>query len=309
MGGAIASTLLRAGFTVIGYDRQEEPLARLKSQGGGAARSVDDLAASSDIISIVVVDDEQVRDVAGALLGRARPRTPLIVHSTIRPESIVELATRAQEHSLDVIDATVTGGAEKAALGTLTVMVGGDRTAVRRVWPVLSAIGENVFYLGPSGSGAVMKLINNLMAMGTYALALEAMSLGRAFGIGEDEIVGVLCTGAADSRVLRTWGRTDRARVEQAGSHFTDDPEKDVRSAVVAAAQRGVMLPVASTIAGTLRDKFRERDIAVDQARARGAPRCTICNQELGFPFRVAAVHPECANPLLIRSAPPDVEE
>jgi 3-hydroxyisobutyrate dehydrogenase len=308
MGASIAATLLRRGFRVTGYDSRQEPLERLKFSGGTPATSIVELVRCSDIVSIVVVDDQQVREVADQIFESATPGTAIIVHSTVRPETIMELVRRARAHALDVIDATVTGGAEKADLGTLTVMVGGDRSALRRVWPVLSAIGANVFYVGPSGAGAVMKLINNLMAMGTYALALEAMSLGRAFGIDEDAVVDVLCTGAADSRVLRTWGRTDRARVEQAGSHFIEDPEKDVRSAVLAAAQHGLVLPVASTICGTLPDKFRERDSYVRQGHRAAIPRCSVCNQELGSPFRAAGAHPECANPLPAQATPPRLE-
>src|SRR5205823_7804836 len=105
-------------------------------------------------------------------------------------------------------------------------------------------------------------------------------------------VTDVLSTGAADSRVLRTWGRTDRARVEQAGSHFIDDPEKDVRSAVLTAAQHGIVLSVASTICGTLPEKFRERDRYVSQVNGVATARCRVCNQELGSPFRVAGVHP-----------------
>src|SRR5581483_9146550 len=260
MGGAIARTLLREGIPVIAYDVRAEALDRLEAEGARRAGSLEDIASAADIISIVVVDDVQLRSVFDALLPAVRPRTTLVVHSTVQPDTITELAARASERGLDLVDATVTGGAERAELGTLTVMVGGSAAAVRRAWPVFEAIGANVFHVGPTGAGAAIKVVNNLMSYGTYALALEAMTLATAFGIGEDTVTEILCTGAADSRVLRTWGRTDRTRAEQRGTHFSDDVAKDVRNAAVTAARRGVVLPLASAIAGCLPDQVRARD-------------------------------------------------
>lgn len=308
MGGAIARSLLRHGIGVIAFDVRSEALDDLATHGARRAGSIEELASSASIVSIVVVNDTQLRDVLGTVLKAIRPGTPVIVHSTVLPETIIELAATAAEHGIDLIDATVTGGAERAEIGKLTVMVGGPAGAVRRVWPVFEAIGANVFHVGPTGAGAVMKLVNNLMSYGTYALGLEAMSIATAFGIDEDTATEVLCTGAgaADSRVLHTWGRTDRTRAEQAGTHFSEDVAKDVRSATLTATRRGLVLPLSSTIAGCLPEKARVRDAQLAQAPRPPAPLCSICNQDLAAPFRPLGHHIECAYPPPAHHTPPD---
>jgi 3-hydroxyisobutyrate dehydrogenase-like beta-hydroxyacid dehydrogenase len=298
MGGAIARSLLRSGIPVTAFDTRSEALEELATHGARPAASIEQLAAVASIISIVVVDDSQLRGVFDTLVDVVRPGTPLVVHSTVRPETILDLASRATEHGIDLIDAPVTGGAERADLGTLTIMVGGPAAAVRRVWRVFEAIGANVFHVGPTGAGAVIKIVNNLMSYGIYALALEAMSLAGAFGITEDTVVEVLCTGAADSRVLHTWGRTDRTRAEQAGTHFSEDVAKDVRSATLTATRRGLVLPISSAIVGCLPEKARVRDEQLAKAPRPLAPRCSICNQDLAGPFRGLGYHIECAHPL-----------
>lgn len=305
MGGAIATSLLRNDIPVIAYDVQTNAVADLVTRGARRATSIEDLAADASIISIVVVNDVQLRDVFGTVMRHIRPGTPVIVHSTVLPATITDLASVARDQGIDLIDATVTGGAERAAVGLLTVMVGGPTAAVRRAWPVFQAIGANIFHVGPTGAGAAIKLVNNLMSYGMYALALEGMSLATAFGIDEDAAIEVLCTGAADNRVLHTWGRTDRTRAEQAGTHFSEDVAKDVRSAAVTATRHGIMVPIASAIAGCLPDKTRARDKQLASSPRPPVPLCSICHQELAAPFRDLGHHTECAHPLPPHVDPP----
>ena len=95
--------------------------------------------------------------------------------------------------------------------GTLTLMVGGDEATANRLWPLFTAFGESVFYMGPTGSGVVAKLINNLIALGGYALQLEGMRLGAAYGLREDAITTAVIASQGECKGIRTWGRHDRS--------------------------------------------------------------------------------------------------
>jgi 3-hydroxyisobutyrate dehydrogenase-like beta-hydroxyacid dehydrogenase len=296
LGAAIGRTLLRAGFEVAVNDMRQERVDLLVAAGAQGAPVLGEMSAAVDAVCVVVVNDEQLRDVVETITETARPETPVIVHSTVRPETVVQLAELARARGMHLVDAPITGGAEKADLGTLTIMLGGDEDVIQRCWPVFAALGKDIFHVGPSGAGAVIKVVNNLMSYGTYALALEAMSVAASFGVEEDTVTEVLCTGAADSRVLRTWGRTDRTRADpESRLGRSMDPAKDLRVAAVTAAAHGIVLPVTSTIVGCMAEKLRVRDKELASNSKPPIPRCTICNQELAKPFRSRGVHPECA--------------
>jgi hypothetical protein len=125
--------------------------------------------------------------------------------------------------------------------------------------------------------------------------------------VDEDTVTTVLCTGAADSRVLRTWGRTDRTRADpEAGMHHIyDRAANNIRVAAVTAAARGIVLPVTSVIVGCLGEKVRRRDEELAAAPRSPIPRCSVCNQELAAPFREAGAHPECVAARVPGSAAP----
>jgi 3-hydroxyisobutyrate dehydrogenase len=200
---------------------------------------------------------------------------------------------------LDLIDAPVSGGAEKASAGTITVLIGGDEAAVQRCWRIFESFGRGLFHLGPVGAGSAAKLVNNLLSLGGNMLILEAMQLADAYGLSEDVVTEFVTLGTGDSRNIHTWGRIDRAR---RGHTLAGTPalyeifSKDVKAAAVAAGQRGVMLPIAAAIGAMMAEKLKARDQLLE---ARGLtaplPRCTICGHELASPYRKAGVHPECA--------------
>ena len=177
MGGAIARSMLREGISLTAFDLNEAARGAIADLGASIAPTLDALAATCKVISIVVVTDEQVRDVGQQIVSQARPGTIVLIHSTIRPGTVVDLAALGAEREVSVLDVSVNGGNEKAALGTLTLMVGGPGEVVDYVWPLLETFGQNIFHMGPVGSGVVGKLVNNLIALGSYALQMEAMRL------------------------------------------------------------------------------------------------------------------------------------
>jgi 3-hydroxyisobutyrate dehydrogenase-like beta-hydroxyacid dehydrogenase len=299
MGNGIARSLLRGGFDVVVYDVRPEAVDSMVRIGASAATSVAELVTRVATVLIVVVDDAQVREVVGqALAAPGRVTSTLIVQSTVLPSTITEVVDAASAHGVAVIDAAVTGGKEKGASGTLTVLIGGSEGAVRANWALFEAIGSNLFHVGPSGAGVVAKLINNVLSLGGHALQLEAMQLGAAYGLDEDAITEFVAVGTGDSRGMRTWGRFERIRAEHTMGgtdavyeHFS----KDLREAAVAGGQQGVSLPLIAAAGDLLPRKMAQRDQALQTALRRPeVPRCTVCGHELAKPFRQRGRHPEC---------------
>jgi 3-hydroxyisobutyrate dehydrogenase-like beta-hydroxyacid dehydrogenase len=308
MGSAIAGTLLRAGWTVHGYDIDPGRLDRAAAAGVRPAGSLRELAEATavagpadaaPVVAIVVDGEEQLDRAAGELAAAAPPGSTLVVHTTTRPAHIVALAEAAAERGVSIVDAAVGGGSEKARLGALTLMIGGSDDAVRASWPFFEMVGDHLFHLGPPGAGMAAKLVNNVLGITSYAMLLEAMQLAAAYGMDEDVVTGLITHGWADSRHARAWGRQDRRRRERlrAGGHAYSRMSRDLSNAVSAGQVRDVEMPLTDAAAALLPALLRARD--EDPARWRPgapAPRCTVCGIELAAPFRQAGTHPECRN-------------
>jgi 3-hydroxyisobutyrate dehydrogenase-like beta-hydroxyacid dehydrogenase len=296
MGEQIAAALLRAGHEVTVFDIRLEAVEKLVSTGARAAESVEALTEQVDVISVVVLNEEQVSGVAADVVAAGKPAT-LVIHSTVTPGFVQALAEASGRDGIDVVDATVAGGVARARTGDLTVMVGGDDAVVHRLSPLFDAIGREVFHVGPAGAGSAVKLAVNYMTIGTFALQMEAMEFARSYGLTEDALSSVLATSSADSRSVRTWGFHDRLRRTAAAG--TAAPQlvmkKDVTSFAVAGARNGLLLPLATVAAETLLGKVDARDRFLDEAGYEFAPRCPECSLELIAPYREAGVHPECA--------------
>jgi 3-hydroxyisobutyrate dehydrogenase len=297
MGGAIARSILREHFELAVFDLKVEAVDELVALGAKATPSIEELARTADVISVVVVSDDQVRDVGATIVEHARPGTSILVHSTVRPSTVVELGEKAAGHGVHVLDVSVNGGSEKASRGTLTLMIGGDETVARDLSPLFNAFGENVFYMGPTGSGVVGKLINNLIAVGSYALQLEGMRLGAAYGLNEDAITTAVIASQGDNKGIRTWGRHDRKRAVRAaqGVDWSERMGRDLQEAAIAAGVRGVTLSVTSVIADAMPSMLRRRDRELAAApTAQPTKFCQVCGQDLAATFREAGIHPEC---------------
>src|SRR5882724_9206791 len=138
MGAAIASSIVRT-FPLIAFDLRKEAVDKLVALGAKRAESVQALAERCEVVILVVVDDKQVNQVVGELLRHPGKLHTIIVSSTVLPSTVIALAEQAAKVGLDLIDAPVSGGAEKASRGILTVLIGGGRTPVRRCWRILES--------------------------------------------------------------------------------------------------------------------------------------------------------------------------
>jgi 3-hydroxyisobutyrate dehydrogenase-like beta-hydroxyacid dehydrogenase len=299
MGAAIAAAILKK-FPLVAFDIRPAAAEKLVAAGARHALSVAEVSQLSDIIIVLVVDDRQTTEVVGQILANPGRAKHIVISSTVLPATCMTLSEQAKAVGLSLVDAPVSGGAEKASQGIITVLVGGEQVAVATCWPVLQAFGKHLFHLGPIGAGSAGKLITNLLTLGGNMLQLEAMQFAAVHGMTEDAVTAFLPLTTADSRGLRTWGRYDRMRRTHtlAGTPAMYDIfAKDMKVAAKAAGQRGLVLPIVSAVSAMIIEKTQARDAYLKaQGPTEPIPRCRVCTLELAYPFREAGLHPECAS-------------
>ena len=182
MGAPMATRLVNWPGGLIVFDVRAEAMAPFVEAGATAAGGVADVAAA-DIISVTVLNDEQVRDVVGELATLASPGTVIAIHSTISDALAVELAEQLAPKSIHVIDAPVSGGGKAAENGELAVMIGAPREVYEQVKPAFKQWASLVIHAGEPGAGTRMKLARNMLTFTSYAAACEAMKLAEAAGL------------------------------------------------------------------------------------------------------------------------------
>jgi 3-hydroxyisobutyrate dehydrogenase len=206
MGTGMASRLLSQGFAVTVYNRSAAKAQALQQSGARVAATPREAADGAAFILSMLADDVAARGVwlgnDGALIGTA-PGTILIESSTISVDWARELSAAAAKHGCELLDAPVTGSKPHAAAGELVFLVGGSAEALAAARPVLAAMSREIVHVGPSGSGAMMKLINNALC-GVQAVALaEAIAFIERTGLDRDKAVGVLTNGAPGSPLVK----------------------------------------------------------------------------------------------------------
>jgi 3-hydroxyisobutyrate dehydrogenase-like beta-hydroxyacid dehydrogenase len=182
MGAPMAKRLVDWPGGVTVFDVRTEAMTPLAEAGATLADSVADVAAA-EIISVTVLNDAQVRDVVGEVAANAKPGTVIAIHSTISPDTAVELAERLRPQDIHIVDAPVSGGGGAAENGELAVMVGAEREVYERIKPAFKQFASMVVHAGPPGAGTRMKLARNMLTFTSYAAACEAMKLAEAAGI------------------------------------------------------------------------------------------------------------------------------
>ena len=197
MGSGMARRLASSGFPLSVYSRSREKSAPFSELGVFVADSPREAAARARIVISMVSDDAASRAVwtgdSGALAG-APSGSVLIESSTLTVGWVKQLAAAACQHDREFLDAPVTGTKPHAESGQLVFLVGGSARAVESARPVLSVLGREIIHLGPTASGALMKLINNFMA------AVQAVSCGEALALIQAGELDVLQALAIHSR-------------------------------------------------------------------------------------------------------------
>src|SRR5271167_2410647 len=195
MGRPIARRLLEAGFRVTVYDRDPNKADELLRYGGTVAQSVSELSSSCNVVLSCLPSDQAVLDIyrgSGGVFANANSGSVVIDLSTVYPETSHELSRLGAEHGVEVLDVTMSGSTPVAEKGLLTLFGGGNKERFDSAESIFRVIAQKYFYLGPSGSGATMKLVvNALLGIGMQAIA-EAVALGEKAGLDRNRLLDVL---------------------------------------------------------------------------------------------------------------------
>ena len=205
MGFPMAMNLLKAGFSVIGYDRDPARMAALTERGGRQAGSPAEAAALSDISLSIIMNDAILRDVAmgenGVLKG-ARNGHIYCDLSTVSPSASGEVRTEAVRAGVEYLCAKVSGSIDRAESASLTLFASGQDDAFTRLRPVFQAMAADVHYVGEGEAAAYLKLVHS-MIVGTYSAMIgEALAFGQKGGLPLDTMIDILEGGPLGSRQL-----------------------------------------------------------------------------------------------------------
>ena len=228
MGKPMAERLARAGHPLTVLDLNPETVADLVALGARAAQSPSELAAKSDIICSVVMNDRQTTalflDESQGILASMKPGSLIIIHSTVQLETCQTLGAAAQEKGVHVIDAPVSGAAARAREGTLSLMVGGDAEQIDRAQPLFDELGRHTYHMGGLGMGQVAKICNNLMCLVNIHVVEEALRLAQAAGIDEAKMREL-----AEQSSGQSWSLENLENMrELAGIHTDGKPDMGI---------------------------------------------------------------------------------
>jgi 3-hydroxyisobutyrate dehydrogenase len=196
MGWPMAANLIKAGFTLQVADARPAQAARFTAEvGGKVATSLRALGEASDVVITMLPTSKIVRSVLldpDGVAGGLRAGTVVIDMSSGVPAETAAIARELAARNVAMIDAPVSGGVRKAVTGELAIMVGGDAAVLQRVDPVLRAMGKSVIRAGGIGSGQAMKALNNLVSAGGFLIGMEALLVGKKFGLDPAVMVDIL---------------------------------------------------------------------------------------------------------------------
>src|SRR5271170_7771207 len=195
MGRPVAERLLQAGFQLTAYDRDRSKAQGLIQYGGAVAGSIAELSSGCDVLLTCLPNDEAVMSVfngADDAFASARSGSLCIDLSTVYPETSKRLARLGAVRGVNVLDVTMSGSTPVAEQGALVLFGGGERASFDAAELIFRAIARKYFHVGPSGSGATMKLVvNSLLGIGMQAIA-EAVALGEKAGLDRNRLLDVL---------------------------------------------------------------------------------------------------------------------
>lgn len=210
MGEPMAANLLRKGYSVTVYNRsagKDEQLAKL---GADVAATPAEAVRSADVVITMVSNDAAIAEVyygANGIIEALKPGTTVIDSSTVSPDLSRKLAASVSAKFSDFIDAPVTGSKPAAIDGTLLFMAGGDPQVVEANRELLLAMGRNVVYVGPSGSGSNAKLAHNTIVGINAAGLIEGMAIAAKAGIDASAFLSIVQSGGAASKQADLKGR------------------------------------------------------------------------------------------------------
>lgn len=207
MGAPMAGNLIDAGFTLRVFNRSPQRAAPLVGGGAVVCASPAEAVRGADFVVSMVSDDAATRAVMlcdDGVIPAIAPGAVILDSSTNTPRIAREMAEAARARGAQYLDAPVSGSIAQARGRELVFMVGGDAQALERARPLLEAMGRMIRHAGPSGAGATLKLVNNMVSGTVNAALAEAVSVMEAAGLDTGVALEVLAEGAAGCRLTKT---------------------------------------------------------------------------------------------------------
>jgi 2-hydroxy-3-oxopropionate reductase len=250
MGKPMAANLLAAGYELVVHNRSAGPQSELVQLGAHSADSPREVAERTAIVILMLADDAAVRAVVeseSGVLSGAGEGSLIIDMSTVSPSLSRELAARAAERGVCMLDAPVSGGETGAHEGTLSIMVGGEAADLDRARPLFEVLGARTVHVGPAGSGQVVKACNQVLVAITYAGVSEALVLGSKLGVDPASILDVLSGGLAANRIMEVKRRNFLEHDFTPGFRV-DLHHKDLEIALSSSGESNAPLPLAAVV-------------------------------------------------------------
>ncbi|HEX4893337.1 MAG TPA: NAD(P)-dependent oxidoreductase [Hyphomicrobiaceae bacterium] len=271
MGSGMARRLVASGYDVVGYDINTQTRQALRKEGLAVADTVAEALAGRSLVLSSLPDPVAIRAAwlgEGGLVDLAPKGTLLMELSTIDPKTMVEVGKAAAARGIDVIDCPVSGSPAEAAEGKLVLIVGGEEAAVKRAEPILLRLGQAWRHTGPVGTAKVVKLVNNMMAMGAVMVAAEAFTLGVAAGVQPEKLFEVLSvSGGRSHHFLKRFPNAIKGDFRP--GFKMELGEKDMALAIDFGRSLGMPTPTASLVrelmATALAEGYRGQDIVAVQ--------------------------------------------
>ncbi len=205
MGKPMSKNLLKAGYSVLCYDRTKAAVDEVVSAGGKAAASVAEVSKACSIIITMLPNSPQVADVAlgkDGIADNAKSGTLLVDMSSIAPLAARDIHDGLKKKGIRMLDAPVSGGEPKAIDGTLSVMIGGAQADFDEALPVLQKMAGSVVRVGDIGAGNIAKLANQIVVAVNIAALAEAMTLAAKAGADPELVYQAIRGGLAGSTVM-----------------------------------------------------------------------------------------------------------
>jgi 3-hydroxyisobutyrate dehydrogenase len=250
MGIPMVRNLMKAGFVVTVYNRTASKVNKMVSEGAVRAASPKELAADNAVIITMVSDTPDVENVIlgkNGVIEGIKSDSIVIDMSTISPEATRKIALSLKQKGCFMLDAPVSGGEQGAIDGTLSIMVGGDLAVFEKCLPIFEAMGKNIVYLGQSGMGQTVKLMNQILVAGNLNAVVEALVFARKQGIDLEKAIEAIKGGAAGSWQLTNLAPRMLKRDFRPGFK-TGLMKKDLKLVMEAASASGTPLPATSLI-------------------------------------------------------------
>ena len=256
MGYPMAGHLQKNGYNVTVYNRTNAKAEKwVEEYKGSMAKTPGEASQNSEIVFMCVGRDEDIIEVMegeGGILSNVAEGSIIVDHTTASAEIARNYYQKLKDKKLSFLDAPVSGGQAGAENGVLSIMIGGDEKDYNTVKPVLTSYGKAVELIGPSGSGQIAKMINQICIAGLVQGLSEAMAFGKKSNVDMEKVLSVISKGAAQS-----WQMENRYRTMLDGKFdygfAVDWMRKDLSICFNEANKNGANLPITKIV-----DKYYE---------------------------------------------------